>query len=253
MGAAGAPQDSTEPVSQTALRFLRPVVGVDPADARLHRGETATQVTSAFGADAVTDGYDVFLAPGKGDANPAGLGLLAHELTHIASAGSADAEAPARQVEANVKSAAQQGMTTVAVSGGAVRPEPATSGVFSPGPAEFSTGRAATPTNFNGLPAPWEPLPDWLTTPPTDWPMATSDSPISAAAAAAPPSPPPVQTAEEDRDLPPPDSQSATANQDDFGHQHDSAQGVEPDLDALARHVYILLRRRLASESRRFR
>src|SRR5205823_2435368 len=113
---------------------------------------------------------------GKGDANPSGYGLLAHELTHAAgSDDSTDEEPVARQVEANVQSAAQRLMpnaltTSVGSTTGDVpQPEPHTStfpGVVSPGPTDAPqrsngwdnghTVRASTPIDFNGLPAPWE-------------------------------------------------------------------------------------------------
>jgi hypothetical protein len=333
------------------------VVGVDPAEAQLHRGELAAHVTGAYAADAVTVGRDVFLAPGKGGADPAGLGLLAHELTHVGAADAVDGETGARQVEANVRAAAGQrttgGIASTDAPGGFALAGPATGSGLSTGSAsghdapsigsstepdnlrtrsgteretlgagfasnldagvgnieseardagggwqaaadalQASGGRAAS-TNWNGLPAPWEPLPDWLTIPPTEWPSLAPDvdtgftpepqtgsigstngdatgggtkggvpgdssghghaSVTNGSGSAGPIGDgPPVHMAELQRDLPPAESQAAPAGGDEPTHPQASTPGVEPDLDALARQVYILLRRRLASERRRF-
>jgi hypothetical protein len=98
--------------------------------------------------------------------------------------------------------------------------------------------------HFNGLPAPWEALPDWFTssTPTNATPTNGGGGDFT----------PPPQMAELQRDLPPPEPQSVATAEEEPMHQRSSTPGVEPDLDALARQVYILLRRRLASERRRF-
>lgn len=54
-------------------------------DVRLHRDDTAAEVTSVVGARAVTMGPNVYFAPdAPAFASPAGRRLLAHELTHVA-------------------------------------------------------------------------------------------------------------------------------------------------------------------------
>jgi hypothetical protein len=64
-------------------RFVRPLVGIDPAQVRVHRGGDADRVTGAHRADAVTAGQEIWLGSGQAD-TPETLGLLAHELTHVA-------------------------------------------------------------------------------------------------------------------------------------------------------------------------
>jgi hypothetical protein len=135
---------------------------------------------------------------------------------------------------------------------------------------------------WNGLPAPWEPLPPWLASAVPPAPPAVSGAgqgavgrfvqPIAAPATARPVLAPPaaapitravapatgtsVQLAAEGRDLPDvappvPTAVVAAAAPAEAEDGAPSAQ-VEPDLDSLARQVYAVLRRRLAAEGRRF-
>jgi hypothetical protein len=77
-GGAGAPVD-------TNLRDrLAPHLGFDPTGARLHTGPAAAMAARELGAEAFAIGPDVFF--GEGNFQPhsrAGLGLIAHELTHV--------------------------------------------------------------------------------------------------------------------------------------------------------------------------
>jgi len=249
-------------VPQATRRFLKPLVGIDPAEVHLYRGETAAQVTAARQADAVTVGDNILLAPGQAADDPRGAALLAHELTHVArrrepafvppviggAPPSTDDETLAAQVESNVRSAAQGNTPDPAfqTSMPTTRPEPAA-------PSDLDS--AGSPGPWNGLPAPWEPLPAWLTTrdPAPRLGAANGHAPATAspALAAAPAAPAPVlYAAETGRDLPPPENgQEPASHGEDSSHAASGA--VEPDLDALARQVYTLLRRRLASERRR--
>ena len=59
-------------------------LGFDPAGARLHRGPAAAQAARHLNAEAFTIGRDVFFGEGRFDAaSGKGLGLIAHELTHV--------------------------------------------------------------------------------------------------------------------------------------------------------------------------
>jgi len=162
----------------------------------------------------------------------------------------------ATQVEATVRGAAARASSA---SG------------YAPGKATNADLLEAAPGAWDGLPAPWEPLPAWLTTPADDQaavPLqigtyATNQPAADAAAAgyavhiagarshaaAEVMTAAPGYAADTDRQLPTPqDINTDQANQ----HHQDMAGAVEPDLDALARQVYTLLRRRMASERRRF-
>ena len=131
--------------------------------------------------------------------------------------------------------------------------------------------RSGTRPTWGNLPAPWEPLPDWLASP-GDAPEAAAESlagpapqqpaaqtwagpavapstpgsapsASSASSTAASASTPGVQRAERGRALPDAESEAAPA--------HPGA-APEPDLDALAQQVHAILKRRLAAERRRF-
>jgi hypothetical protein len=132
--------------------------------------------------------------------------------------------------------------------------------VFQPMPSDSSDP-------WNGLPAPWEPLPSWFTgepaapreTPrpalqsvptltPTNQPAAAPMSSPGIPGSATLPSfgaAPPVALAAIDRattDDAPAAPSAASA---------DPQKAPEPDVDALARQVYAVLKQRLAAERRR--
>ncbi len=60
------------------------MTGVDPAGVRIYRGPLAERVTATQNADALTDGGANALSAGHATDTPETLGLLAHELTHVA-------------------------------------------------------------------------------------------------------------------------------------------------------------------------
>jgi hypothetical protein len=269
------PAPSAPLLSESNRRFLRAAVGVDPATVRLSRGQDAGRLTSAYRADAVTFGDDVALAPGRGDETAEGLGLLAHELTHVArrrdptaippiarpaerrpgfrpaSPGPAtDEEALARIVEAQTVQAARMRFAPP------VFPARAEAPVAQPFDKQESA-RTAPPVEdapaapdrgrWGNLPAPWEPLPDWLA------PSRSAEAPPLPVVTVAPappvfttppqPGAPVVHAAETTRTLPAP-RQRETPSQE-------QTPAPAPDIDALARQVYAVLKRRLAAERRR--
>jgi hypothetical protein len=262
-------------VSEANRRFLRAAVGIDPATVRLSRGQDAGRLTSAYRADAVTIGDDVALAPGRGDDTAEDLGLLAHELTHVArrrdptaippiarpserrpgfrpaSPGPAmDEEALARTVEAQTVQAARMRFAPP------VFPARAEAPVAQPFDKQESA-RTAPPVEdapaapdrgrWGNLPAPWEPLPDWLA------PSRSVEAPPLPVVTVAPappafttppqPGAPVVHAAETARTLPAPQQRETPAQE--------RTQTPAPDIDALARQVYAVLKRRLAAERRR--
>jgi hypothetical protein len=163
-------------------------------------------------------------------------------------------EAMARDVEARVIAAAAQQQGAGQASG------------FEHG-GETSPATPAWKRSWGGLPAPWEPLPDWLTSPEPASPALVGDArpgsvQFSRPTAAAAPPPAPngshvvtdlsgaaaslaMYAAEHDRDLP-------TADTSTPAPDHPAPNSVEPDLDALARQVYAVLKRRLLAERQRF-
>lgn len=69
----------------TTLRErLSGTLGFDPGGARLHRGPEAAAAAKSLRAEAFTIGSDVFFGGGRFEpATAQGLGLIAHELTHV--------------------------------------------------------------------------------------------------------------------------------------------------------------------------
>lgn len=286
-------RETPSPLPEASLRFLRPLVGVDPATVRIFRGAVATEAVAAQHADALTVGEDVLLGAVSAPETPAQLGLLAHELTHVARqrepafvppllAGASPPptalppDAPiaptARVGEESLASRVEHQVTNlaqawVARERGVAPPMRAVpTQVPQPGPTSVLPLQAdappiteaqleeneSTPPNTHAtsaawgtLPAPWEPLPGWLTTTPAA--DRTSEAAFSAPPIAASPTAEgsPVLAAEQGRP-----TVSAP------GAAEGAAAPMEPksdevDLDALARQVYAQLKRRLAAEQRR--
>lgn len=115
------------PLRRTTRRFLHPLLGFDPADARVYRGPQAAQIAEEHQAEAVTSGDQIVFAATHGDDSPRTLAVLAHELTHVArqrlprfappiarteqaAAFTHDEERLARFVEARVATEAQRRM-----------------------------------------------------------------------------------------------------------------------------------------------
>ncbi len=71
-------------------------LGHDFSSVRVHDDPLAREATQAMGARAFAYGGDVFLGPGESDGD---LGLMAHELTHVAQQGAAATRLPQRQVQ----------------------------------------------------------------------------------------------------------------------------------------------------------
>ena len=285
----------TTRVSESTRRFLRPLVGVDPASVRVHQGEAADRLTSAHAADALTVGDEIVLASGHPEGTPETLGVLAHELTHVARqqnprfvppvirrAASTDTEAPhrsssadheetlAQQVETQIRQVARAWLdrghrtpTTVkntqahsmpATPDASILSEPAAATRQEEIQEVASSHTETTPsqlqpaTRWGRLPAPWEPLPEWVTAPQPEAAM-----PLTEATGGHQPSPAlatpgaTVQRAAHGRTI----TEETEAASEAPSHTPEHTPQPEPDLDALARQVYAVLKRRLATERRR--
>lgn len=254
-----------EPVSQRARAVLRPLLGIDPGEVPIYRDAQAAQATSDLGADALSVDTHIELAPGTGAETPETLGLLAHELTHTARrqqprfippvaqvhtrAGDGspapemlDEEKLALRVERQVRRAA------TGQSGASVTAHGMQRGGDSPG----------TRGIWGNLPAPWEPLPAWLTSAsafsgPGASPPATPLAPPSPPAQAPPvtwqaPAEADTRRAGRERSVGDTDEEGASVQD---APEHTPTQEPEQDLDDLARQVYNVLKRRLGVEQRR--
>ncbi len=252
---------------------LRTMTGVDPAGVRIYRGPLAERVTATQNADALTDGGAIALGAGHATDTPETLGLLAHELTHVAhrrtprfvppiaqapqlpsqpAMSPADEESQAGWVEARVTNIARTRSAAPIAAQSPVAEQSA------PGelPSRERYQRDNTRDIWGNLPAPWEPLPEWLTNPASTPPPMSSSAPAPQSAQQQPGQPAPApapssdvpgtQRAERGRSLPDAEGEArhaATAHEGDM---------PEPDLDALAQQVHAILKRRLAAERRRF-
>ncbi|GIW01876.1 MAG: hypothetical protein KatS3mg058_3279 [Roseiflexus sp.] len=267
---------SAPSLSESNRRFLRAAVGVDPATVRVARGPEAARVAAAYRADAVTLGDDVALAPARGDETAEGLGLLAHELTHVARrrdstaippivrppeqrpglrpappGPSTDEEALARTVEAQMTQAARMRFAPPVMpahTGASTAPPVQASEQVHPAPSSADAPDAPERARWGNLPAPWEPLPDWLAPPrpaveAPPLPVVTVAPAPPALTAPQQAGAPIVRTAETTRALPAIRRAETTAPAQEAS--------PAPDLDELARQVYAVLKRRLAVERRR--
>jgi len=217
-----------DPLPLSVRARLSPVMGRELGAVRLLRTAEAAAATAAAAADALALGDRVLLSPGQDLASPRGLGLLAHELTHVLRERDPGfvplvAREPARTRRASLPATVLPNVAAASVQPAAaqtiqpLRNGAATSGrTAAPGEeglAEFVEAQVrqemqdrsrSTPSDspWGGLPAPWEPLPFW------DAPVSTSGAAqagqarrvpdstpggSSGAVAQAPNTPPPAQ------------------------------------------------------------
>ena len=273
----------TVPVAETTRRFLRPLVGIDPDEGRVHRGPLADAMANRHQADAVTFGRDIFVSSENLDGDPRTQALLAHELTHVArnlaprfvppiirgeakedtshvaSSQFADAnpeEGLAERVEARVLEQAQTRLETGSPFQADVAEFPNFGTTFSNASntvqdglavdsRELHPGQREAPMDaWNGLPKPWEPMPKMdFSGPSTTFSSGFDASPFSSGGEGVMG----VQAASRERSLEP--RTAPSTNHGDGGHEEQG--GARQDLDALARQVYAILKRRLEMERRR--
>jgi hypothetical protein len=256
-------------LSDSTRRFLRPLVGIDPAAVNIYRDARANQVAALYAADAITFGDTIWLAAGRGEDTPEDLGLLAHELTHIRRSSDRrfvppivreaqaaadlyeDEETLAERVEARVGSVAREHLRAdwdVHTQADRSLPAHEVSEETVPSPtmlaqrADQQLGSGSPNSSaWGGLPAPWDPLPAWMATPAS---VASSPQHMAASSATGTGSP---QRAARDRAIPEPSEPEQEAD----AAPTPELQAPLPDLDALAQQVYDALKQRLAMERRR--
>jgi hypothetical protein len=249
-------------LSGAARRFLEPLEGFDPSEVPVLRGNTAERIAQNERADALAVDGNVILRDATNLETPEQLGLLAHELIHVPQQRRfvapvsapiledqpawTDEETRARLAETRVERLA--------------RDAPASAQPATPTP-DGNTAR------WNGLPAPWEPMPslefgdtttaepsskvvslvgsgfsdnawgDAVTTTPPDTSSGYSPNVSSSASSA------PSSTASSGAQL----ADEARAAPAEGGGE----SGGDQDIDQLARQVYDVLKRKLQHERRR--
>jgi hypothetical protein len=275
MEALAAADFSSEPLMERTRRFLKPLTGIDPVNIPFLRGVPADMLTSRAQADALAIGDTIVLGAGHAEHDPQTLGVLAHELTHIARARQprflppvlrspvqtsvapiqpqvapeTDEETLASTVEAIVQQHARHAAPTAQPESHTTRTphrdDHISALVPEPQPAD-SVGRS-----WNGVPAPWEALPSWMQTPAEKQPDWKADQPLQMSNSQAAPSQEEssnaLHRAARERSLPQGHEPRPAASHT----EQQSPPAPDVDLDALAREVYKVLRRRLAAEARR--
>ncbi len=202
-----------QPVPPLVRDQLRPVVGPGVELARIHTDDQSDAIARSQHADAVTLGRDIHFRSGSFDPHsPAGLGLLAHELTHVTQGEAGGEEHRARAVEQHVARSAVA---------------PAAAQAYTP---------LAPFTAFN---APASPVPSALPVSP-----ALSIAPVSPAALLpVHPMPASARTAQEPRAIPglPSSGGVAMAADTDRPPATDPPRSIapaEPNLDRLKQTLY---------------
>lgn len=272
------PQITPTPLSDSARRFLQPVVGIDPAGVRFYHGAQADQIAASQAADGLTVGDSVWLAAGHNDESPESLGLLAHELTHVArrreprfvppmvhdaTGHVTNEESLAGSVEARTVRAARVRQRQ-AFPAPALVAEARTRNSTMSENAQFTPAHnnrtlpdgSASSAVWGELPAPWEPLPVWASQPSVE----PGAAPASMSSAAVSTSSAPVAGGGGDAAAPAAQAASIDRSMADIPreeHRADAApnqpeEAPPLDLDMLAQHVYGMVKRRLATERRRF-
>lgn len=265
----GVAEPTATPLPESTRRFLRPLLGIDPAHVRIHHGPAVDRVTAAAHADALAVGDSILLRSGHPEREPETIGLLAHELTHIARTHTPrfvppivrDSTATAHPMHSNVRAAPDE-ETVAQIAETSVRQaareqryvtsdedtldEPRPTALDPSAEPQPVSRQTQTGRSWNGVPAPWEALPDWLAAPASApaGPQTPQPDPVTSPL---PTTAPVVQAAARDRqrtEKPAPVHTSPETSR----HAEDSP---EMDLDALARDVYKIVRRRLAAEVRR--
>lgn len=246
------------PPREATRRLLAPVLGLDPGDVPIYRGPAAARLVRAYAADALAVAGSIVIGDQRDEATPEGLGLLAHELHHIARGGAARFVAPlagpAGPPPADEEAGAERAealATEVARGGGGAPPPVAPPGDPHPQPAARPARRDRG--RWGALPAPWEPWPEAQRAPAPPGPRPAPPPPAPPPAMAAPAPAPaladafePPRAAAADRSL---GARPAPAGAEPAPAPQRPEPG--PDLDALAQQVYARLKRRLEAERRR--
>ena len=268
-----APTSQTiAPLLESTRRFLSPRIGIDPATVPIIRGPEGDRLLAAANADAAAIGEAIALPSTNDERAPSTLGLLAHELTHVAQrrqprfvppilrAHSANVEPAHQRPHQPAHEPTQRALSTSEESLArrvehAVRKdaEQAAEQAHRAAPLAQDARTKQTPTKgihplrdgeirpWGTLPAPWEPLEH--DSPPEGDASASFNAVTTTLFAAPSADAAPVHFAEHGR------SPEAEASSPDHGAPPTAAPAQ--DLDALARRVYDVLKRRLAAERRR--
>ncbi len=257
-------------LSQNATRFLKPIVGIDPNEAKIYRDPQTQRLTQAARADALTVGETVLLSSENPLESPETLGLIAHELTHVARNRQARFVPPVARGNSNLAASAQAGneeglaLGVEALARQGWNDFNQTSNQNSRSQST-SSNTETNRSSYGGLPAPAD-LPQWFIEDRMP-PQATSrPAPRASNVASSAPSESPfvptaptnqmaasvgAQAASQERDVPTPPPAAGPLPASPQPKPEPIPNRAAPDLDAMARQVYTILKRRLANERHR--
>jgi Domain of unknown function (DUF4157) len=264
-------------LGQNATRFLKPIVGIDPNDVKIYRDPQTERLTKAARADALTVGDTIFLSSEQPLESPETLGLIAHELTHVARNRQARFVPPVARGNSRLAASAQSGNEEGLALGVEAFARQGWNDFNQNTPSQNSFSQhyrsQTTPSNtdtnrssYGGLPAPAD-LPQWFIEDRMP-PQATSrPAPRAANVAPSAPSESPfvpqqaptnqmaasigAQAASQERDVPTPPPAAGPLPASPTPKPEPIPNRAAPDLDAMARQVYTILKRRLANERHR--
>ncbi len=170
-----APRATAPPVrlSVSAQRLIAPITGVDPNSVEIRRDAQSDALTRSYRADALTVDGAVLLSARMTAESPETLGVIAHELTHVARGRQPRFVPPALRLASS--SAAMPSLEGLGEEGIALQVEGLTRALAQPGIAQSSgqpsgvnssssSGRRSVtprspesvPWSDGVLPAPWE-------------------------------------------------------------------------------------------------
>lgn len=261
-------------LSSNARKLLGPITGIDPNEVTIRRDAQTEALTQAHRADALAVGNTVLLSTRLATETPETLGVIAHELTHVARGRQARFVPPAlhqgRSNPGSLETLGEEGVAlqveglTRAAAQQRQRDPPRTTPVA----ATRSTARAseeAPPWAQSGLPSPsqfaarlkqtfgtesFSPAPTVRAAAPMIAPVVhAAPSPLVSASPAPVPM---VQAAAQDRDVPsPPSPEGPLPQRAEASAAPTAGHAPKQDLDELARQIYAILKRRLITEQRR--
>ena len=263
-------------LGQTARRFLKASVGIDPNEVNIYHDAQSNRLTNAARADALALGDTILLSSQQALESPETLGLIAHELTHVARnrqtrfvpavarnnpslqsnavAGNEEGlalgvEALARQAWSEVQNANFEAQNNLGI-----HPSNASNQT-----SNQSSSVVNNESRFGSLPAPSQ-WPEWFMkdgSPPQASPTPQTSANVGYTptnSAAMPPvmsstmSQMGLQAASQGRDVPTPPPAAGPLPPSNSPKSEPSVKSAAPDLDAMARQVYAILKRRLANE-----
>jgi hypothetical protein len=244
-------------LSGATKRFLEPLVGFDPSDVPVLSGDAAQRITQSERADALAVDGSIVLRDATNLETPEQLGLLAHELIHVPQQRRFVAPIPSKPAPILEDQPAWTDEESRARLAESRTQRLARSAPTSAQP--IGTTSSDGENRWNGLPAPWEPMPSlnfgedapssdakgnvislvgsglsttaWGDSASSTPPGTTTVAPVSTSSTSSG-----ARLADEARELP---------------SEGGEAGGGDQNIDQLARQVYDVLKRRLQHERRR--